>query len=152
MQHHIALCLALVGCGIDDPDELDTDSVSQEVNYATYTTCASAGVYPSRLCLDWTTGYGPVIQVYTNNKVAYSFGVDASRTAPEYRVSWVDHPVEWRHISGTMTAARHPNGGDFITVSGPNDRPNGIGVLNPANHDIVEWFSAAPNYVFMTAY
>lgn len=150
--HHIAICLAITGCALEESDEPETDSVGQEANYANYSNCQYAGVYSNRVCLDFTTYYGPVIQIYTNNKIAYSFGVDASQTDYKYRGSWVNYYTEWQHISGTMTAARHPSSDPFVTVSGPNDRPNGIGVLDPHNHDILEWFSGTKRYVFMTAY
>lgn len=119
-----------------------------------YTNCAQSQGFGARICLDETTGYGPVIYIYTSATGLYG----------AYSVSGGGSPVGcWCGPSTVWAPSETYPGSGYTLMSGGGAQTfnvatfanTGLGQQNlyVAQNvaDLVSFFSADPNYEFITA-
>lgn len=116
------------------------------------TDCNQVGNYGSRICFDPTTGYGPVMYVYTGTTSLYTaFGVSAPNvTFRGFVWSDAEHEV---FLSSNYTATWHEVGGVrtydvFTRQDGQCSSVNHI-CMTPAQNDLMKWFGNAGGYEFI---
>lgn len=119
----------------------------------TYTDCSQSSSLGTRVCIDKTTGYGPVATIYTSATTVYSqFGVSGSGGIVS---SGTFTAIEWVGSSSTSTYAcglpSPPSASSCVyTVEGSGDAYNLFG-MNAAQHDLFEFFAASAGYELVIA-
>lgn len=117
---------------------------------ASYTTCDQSSVYNDRVCIDRTTGFGPIVYIYSaSNSLLYTFTVhDCSGVS-----SRVYSASEW--VFGTSTAtwtAQNPHIiDDVTTLEGDCHQSQTFGVNSTANHNLLEWYANTADYELIVA-
>lgn len=119
----------------------------------TYTDCSQSSSLGTRVCIDKTTGYGPVAVIYTSGSTIYAqFGVSGSGGLVS---SGTFTAIEWVGSSGTSTYAcglpSPPSASSCVyTVEGSGDAYNLFG-MNAGQHDLFEFFAASAGYELVIA-
>lgn len=116
------------------------------VTGTSYTDCSQSAFLGSRVCVDKTTGYGPIAYIYTNGTSVYTtFSV--STVGIGSPSSFVATPLEY--VTGAVT--NYP-GGDVNLSSAAGFATNQVitnGDVNALN--LLNWFANDASYEFVVA-
>lgn len=141
-----ALVLGLAGVSTASAAAPSVAAPRPAVTATSYTDCGQSAFLGTRVCLDQTTGYGPVVLIYTSGSGVYtSFGVSTVGIASP--TSFVATPLEY--LYGSVTG--YP-GSDINFSSATGFATNQIvtnGDVNALN--LLNYFGNQAGYEFVIA-
>lgn len=125
-----------------------------------YTTCDQTWAWGSRVCLDWTTGYGPVMYIYSDSRtLVRAFGVNVDRVMPQVRgTSWVNFDNSFfLQVDASGTYARTLTLNDGADMFMATSFPAGFAwwnnpiVVRPEDMPFIQWMANLPRAEFVVA-
>lgn len=120
--------------------------VRPAVTATSYTDCGQSAFLGTRVCVDKTTGFGPVAYIYTSGTGVYTtFGVGiVGINSPS---SFVATPIEYQNGS----IANYPGGLLYSTYALPGTESWVVTNGDANAKALLDWFSADSSYEFVVA-